>query len=366
MDAAEIILLCVGGALLFLGILAILTTVTTCRRLKQNDQARTIDIKETSQEVNLSEIPSTAPEVEKRPEIKAKYRKTDFTENIEAKPTKRSLLRHTNLVLAPLEVSALQARAIQTEHSASHFFREMMSMRQDRDRLIMDEFQVLNQIDLGRRKTSMVAMQNLRKNRYADILAYDETRVHLLGDVYINASFITENGNPERYIATQGPIGVEEEAEDTAKSSTINDFWAMVWQHGAVCVLMLSHHFEHGIQKCGYYWPEIVGDQNKYGEIDVRLVTETESSSFIQREFDLCQGKVTRKLSHYQFLRWADAERAEHDFHLLQFMEIVRKQNFPPPIIVHCSAGVGRTGVFICVENVLWRAKNYGIVDIFR
>ncbi|KAF7266559.1 tyrosine-protein phosphatase non-receptor type 4-like [Rhynchophorus ferrugineus] len=195
---------------------------------------------------------------------------------------------------------------------------------------------------------------NINKNRYRDILPYDETRVILNngpnGD-YINANFVdmlipnTEIRN--RYIATQGPL-----------QSTTEDFWQVVLEQRCSLIIMLTTIIEKGRAKCHKYWPglgEILTMQNAI----VKCIKEEtdESGSFVFRDFtvlDVKNNQESWKVTHMQYIAWPDHGVPDSPQQFLRFTRIVREHRVPDiPVIVHCSAGIGRTGVLVLMETAL-------------
>ncbi|XP_075741209.1 tyrosine-protein phosphatase non-receptor type 4-like isoform X2 [Rhipicephalus microplus] len=193
---------------------------------------------------------------------------------------------------------------------------------------------------------------NLSKNRYRDISPYDATRVILQegtsGD-YINASYVNMNiptsGIVNRYIATQGPL-----------PNTTIDFWEMVWEQQCTLVVMLTTLVERGRIKCHKYWPDLY-ETDTYGHLQVSCVRQKETPSFAFREFTLIntQNREERHITHMQYLAWPDHGVPEEASEFLGFVQRVRKSRdgMVEPTVVHCSAGIGRTGVLTLMETAM-------------
>ncbi|XP_075538152.1 protein tyrosine phosphatase Meg isoform X2 [Dermacentor variabilis] len=193
---------------------------------------------------------------------------------------------------------------------------------------------------------------NLSKNRYRDISPYDVTRVILQegtsGD-YINASYVNMNiptsGIVNRYIATQGPL-----------PNTTIDFWEMVWEQQCTLVVMLTTLVERGRIKCHKYWPDLY-ETDTYGHLQVSCVRQKETPSFAFREFTLIntQNREERHITHMQYLAWPDHGVPEEASEFLGFVQRVRRSRdgMVEPTVVHCSAGIGRTGVLILMETAM-------------
>lgn len=204
----------------------------------------------------------------------------------------------------------------------------------------------------------------VRKNRYKTILPNPHSRVCLTSpdpddplSSYINANYIRGYGGEEKvYIATQGPI-----------VSTVGDFWHMVWQEHTPIIVMITN-IEEMNEKCTEYWPE---EQVVYDgvEITVRKVIHTED--YRLRLISLRSGTEERGLKHYWFTSWPDQktpDRAPPLLHLVQEVEEAAQQEGPhcAPIIVHCSAGIGRTGCFIATSICCQQLRQEGVVDILK
>ncbi|XP_045168487.2 receptor-type tyrosine-protein phosphatase N2-like isoform X2 [Mercenaria mercenaria] len=205
---------------------------------------------------------------------------------------------------------------------------------------------------------------NARKNRYADVLPYDHSRVVLTtntnvsGADYINASTITDHDprNPA-YVATQGPL-----------PHTVADFWQMVWEQGSVVIVMLTKLTENGEAKCHRYWPDEGSDL--YHIYEVHLVSEhIWCEDYLVRSFYLknLQTGETRTVTQFHFLTWPDLGIPGSIKALLDFRRKVNKsyRGRSCPIVVHCSDGCGRTGTYCLIDMVLNRmAKGAKEIDI--
>lgn len=213
--------------------------------------------------------------------------------------------------------------------------------------------------------------ENRNKNRYKNILPFDHTRVILRdtdpgipGSDYINANLITseEDGSEAKtYIATQGCL-----------PSTCADFWWMVWQENTRVIVMTTKEVERGKNKCGRYWPE-ENSSKEYGRITVRNVSENSNNDYILREFLVVKEDQERTIFHYHFTAWPDHGVPSDPGCVLNFLHDVnkRQEDIPSagPIIVHCSAGIGRTGTFIVIDMILDQIKRQGLdceIDIQR
>ncbi|XP_055884628.1 receptor-type tyrosine-protein phosphatase alpha-like [Biomphalaria glabrata] len=200
--------------------------------------------------------------------------------------------------------------------------------------------------------------QNNRKNRYKNIIPYDHSRVHLqtitneLEDYYINASYVKDHQNQNKYIATQGPNFV-----------SLNDFIRMLWELRVEQVVMLTNLAEDSKVKCEQYWPK--SGTKEYGTIEVRLTHTKNFTNYIVRFLELVKDKEVQKVTQYHYISWPDHGVPSSPWALVEFEQRVSAIKTSTPLVVHCSAGVGRTGTFIALQNILQQAEQTGQVDIF-
>ncbi|XP_020778000.2 tyrosine-protein phosphatase non-receptor type 11b isoform X1 [Boleophthalmus pectinirostris] len=227
-----------------------------------------------------------------------------------------------------------------------------------------EEFEVLQQQEcklLYPRKEGQKA-ENKSKNRYKNILPFDTTRVEIresdpeiLGSDYINANYIQgfhEDGRhgdeAKVFIATQGCL-----------QNTVLDFWKMVYQENTRVIVMTTKETERGRNKCVRYWPDLHGTK-EYSRILVRNVDERPAQDYILRKLEvtrLDRKEPVRYIWHYQYLTWPDHGVPNEPGGVLWFLEEVnRTQSTMPtagPIVVHCSAGIGRTGTIIVIDILI-------------
>uniref|UniRef100_A0A8C1TNY6 Tyrosine-protein phosphatase non-receptor type 9 n=1 Tax=Cyprinus carpio TaxID=7962 RepID=A0A8C1TNY6_CYPCA len=221
-------------------------------------------------------------------------------------------------------------------------------------------------------------VSNQIKNRYSDVLCLDQSRVRLCPlnneddetSDYINASFMDGYKRSNAYIATQGPL-----------PKTFGDFWRMVWEQMVLIIVMTTRVVERGRVKCGQYWPLEAGRTEDYGSFLVRNIHIEMFQDFKLSYLEIfnTQTGECREVSHYLYMSWPDfgvpkSASAMLDFraHVKQRQESSLRTLYPdwmgppggPPVVVHCSAGIGRTGTFCTLDICLSRLEDIGTVDI--
>ncbi|XP_008433998.1 receptor-type tyrosine-protein phosphatase delta isoform X27 [Poecilia reticulata] len=203
---------------------------------------------------------------------------------------------------------------------------------------------------------------NKPKNRYANVIAYDHSRVLLSaidgipGSDYINANYIDGYRKQNAYIATQGAL-----------PETFGEFWRMIWEQRSAIVVMMTKLEERSRVKCDQYWP--TRGTETYGLIQITLLDTVELATYCVRTFALFKNGSSekREVRQFQFTAWPDHGVPEHPTPFLAFLRRVKACNPPDagPMVVHCSAGVGRTGCFIVIDAMLERIKHEKTVDIY-
>ncbi|XP_027535511.1 receptor-type tyrosine-protein phosphatase beta isoform X2 [Neopelma chrysocephalum] len=248
----------------------------------------------------------------------------------------------------------------------SHFEAHFTKLQADSNYLLSKEYEDLK--DVGRNQTCDIALlpENRGKNRYNNILPYDTSRVKLSNvdddpcSDYINASYIPGINFRREYIATQGPL-----------PGTKDEFWKMAWEQNVHNIVMVTQCVEKGRVKCDHYWP-LDQDSLYYGDLIVQMLSESVLPEWTIREFKICseeQLDSTRLIRHFHYTVWPDHGVPETTQSLIQFVRTVRDYiNRTPdtgPTIVHCSAGVGRTGTFIALDRILQQLDSKDAVDIY-
>ncbi|CAL9682662.1 unnamed protein product [Knipowitschia caucasica] len=257
-------------------------------------------------------------------------------------------------------------RRVTSPISGCHFESHLNKLQADSNYLLSEEFEDLK--DVGRNQTMDLSRlpENRGKNRYNNILPYDSTRVKLsyLEDDpcsdYINASYMPGNNYRREYIATQGPL-----------PGTKDDFWRMVWEHGVCNVVMVTQCVEKGRVKCDQYWP---ADREPlyYGDLVIEMLSESVLPEWTIREFKMSSESsctYPRLVRHFHYTVWPDHGVPESTQSLIQFVRTVRdyvdRAPNTGPTVVHCSAGVGRTGTFMALDRVLQQLDSKGTVDLY-
>ncbi|XP_031789577.1 tyrosine-protein phosphatase non-receptor type 9 [Nasonia vitripennis] len=217
---------------------------------------------------------------------------------------------------------------------------------------------------------------NVSKNRYTDVLCYDHSRVCLSqlendpSSDYINANFVDGYKQKNAFISTQGPL-----------PKTCPDFWRMVWEQQTLVIVMTTRVVERGRTKCAQYWGPEPGDQVTAGNFTITSLEVDTNPDYTITKLLLTNNKTeeTREVCHMLYTAWPDYGVPQSAKALLQFLSLVRQQQNKllasrgdtwaghlrgPPIVVHCSAGIGRTGTFCTLDICISRLEDTGTVDI--
>ncbi|KRT79393.1 hypothetical protein AMK59_8201, partial [Oryctes borbonicus] len=240
--------------------------------------------------------------------------------------------------------------------SKNRFVDHCLMFEEDRS-LLKAEYSHLDRLSATEKPSINVAMSdnNKRKNRYINIMPYDETRVKLSMDSnenyedYINASYIKGYSRTPEYIATQGPM-----------ESTLEDFWRMIIQENVAVIVMVAQFVEQSKQKCFKYFPEKEEIMSVGRDINVKCTNEINLNDYINRTLLVEKGGEQMTVRHLQYILWPDFGCPTDTTSMLEFREVVRKhiEMSKSKAVVHCSAGVGRTGTLIAIDILLQKIDN--------
>ncbi|XP_069556094.1 tyrosine-protein phosphatase non-receptor type 12 isoform X2 [Brachyistius frenatus] len=208
--------------------------------------------------------------------------------------------------------------------------------------------------------------ENVKKNRYKDILPFDHSRVKLTLKTtnqdtdYINANFIKGMDGPEAYIATQGPL-----------PNTVIDFWRMNWEYNVAVIVMACREFEMGRKKCERYFPLLGEEPMSFGPFRISCESEQTRTDYFIRTLMVQHENETRRITQFHYMNWPDHDVPSSFDSILDMIGLMREyqENDDVPICVHCSAGCGRTGA-ICAIDYTWNLLKAGKIpeafNVFR
>ncbi|XP_077769957.1 receptor-type tyrosine-protein phosphatase beta isoform X2 [Canis aureus] len=282
------------------------------------------------------------------------------------RPSARLSIRRDRPLSVHLNLGQKGNRKTSCPIKINQFEGHFMKLQADSNYLLSKEYEDLK--DVGRNQSCDIALlpENRGKNRYNNILPYDASRVKLSNvdddpcSDYINASYIPGNSFRREYIATQGPL-----------PGTKDDFWKMAWEQNVHNIVMVTQCVEKGRVKCDHYWP---ADQDSlyYGDLILQMLSESVLPEWTIREFRICseeQLDAHRLIRHFHYTVWPDHGVPETTQSLIQFVRTVRdyisRSPGAGPTVVHCSAGVGRTGTFIALDRILQQLDSKDSVDIY-
>uniref|UniRef100_A0A3Q3A2L5 Tyrosine-protein phosphatase non-receptor type n=1 Tax=Kryptolebias marmoratus TaxID=37003 RepID=A0A3Q3A2L5_KRYMA len=230
-----------------------------------------------------------------------------------------------------------------------------------------EEFDALQKLEAKVKKSREEGQrpENKSKNRYKNILPFNDTRVilangdpNVVGSDYINANYVKVSPQERQkvYIATQGCL-----------ATTVNDFWQMVWQEKTAVIVMTTREVEKGRNKCVPYWPEVQGSK-EMGAYVVKCKSERGAADYKVRVLEIApvdKPKLSRSVWHYQYLSWPDHGVPQEPGGVLSFLTQVNNQQAvnpdAGPMIIHCSAGIGRTGTIVVIDMILETIDTLGL-----
>ncbi|XP_004683616.2 PREDICTED: receptor-type tyrosine-protein phosphatase eta [Condylura cristata] len=257
------------------------------------------------------------------------------------------------------QIKPKKSKLIKVENFEAYFKKQQA----DSNCGFAEEYEDLKLVGIGQPKYTAELADNRGKNRYNNVLPYDISRVKLSiqthsTDDYINANYMPGYHSRKDFIATQGPL-----------PNTLKDFWRMVWEKNVYAIVMLTKCVEQGRTKCEEYWPSKKAQD--YGDIIVANTSEIVLPEWTIRDFTVknSQTSESHPLRQFHFTSWPDHGVPDTTDLLINFRYLVRdymKQGPPEsPILVHCSAGVGRTGTFIAIDRLIYQIENENSVDVY-
>ncbi|XP_037378152.2 receptor-type tyrosine-protein phosphatase eta [Talpa occidentalis] len=257
------------------------------------------------------------------------------------------------------QIKPKKSKLIKVENFEAYFKKQQA----DSNCGFAEEYEDLKLVGIGQPKYTAELAENRGKNRYNNVLPYDISRVKLSvqthsTDDYINANYMPGYHSRKDFIATQGPL-----------PNTLKDFWRMVWEKNVYAIVMLTKCVEQGRTKCEEYWPSKKAQD--YGDIIVANTSEIVLPEWTIRDFTVknIQTSESHPLRQFHFTSWPDHGVPDTTDLLINFRYLVRdymKQSPPEsPVLVHCSAGVGRTGTFIAIDRLIYQIENENSVDVY-
>ncbi|NXH66404.1 PTPRJ phosphatase, partial [Hydrobates tethys] len=255
--------------------------------------------------------------------------------------------------------SPIKSKIIKVENFESYFKKQQA----DSNCGFAEEYEELKSAGVHQPKFAAELAENRGKNRYNNVLPYDISRVKLSDqssatDDYINANYMPGYNSKKAFIAAQGPL-----------PNTIEDFWRMIWEKNIYSIVMLTKCVEQARTKCEQYWPD--KQSQSYGDIIVTMVSEIVLPEWTIRDFTVERSNTpeSHTLRQFHFTSWPDHGVPETTDLLINFRHLVHEYSSQNPIdsptLVHCSAGVGRTGTFIAIDRLIQQIEMENTVDVY-
>uniref|UniRef100_A0A8C4U3H9 Receptor-type tyrosine-protein phosphatase eta n=1 Tax=Falco tinnunculus TaxID=100819 RepID=A0A8C4U3H9_FALTI len=255
--------------------------------------------------------------------------------------------------------SPIKSKIIKVENFESYFKKQQA----DSNCGFAEEYEELKSAGVHQPKFAAELAENRGKNRYNNVLPYDISRVKLSDqnsatDDYINANYMPGYNSKKAFIAAQGPL-----------PSTIEDFWRMIWEKNIYSIVMLTKCVEQARTKCEQYWPD--KQSKSYGDITVTMVSEVVLPEWTIRDFTVEKSNTpeSHMVRQFHFTSWPDHGVPETTDLLINFRHLVHEYSSQNPIdsptLVHCSAGVGRTGTFIAIDRLIQQIEMENTVDVY-
>ncbi|XP_061855991.1 receptor-type tyrosine-protein phosphatase eta isoform X2 [Colius striatus] len=255
--------------------------------------------------------------------------------------------------------SPIKSKMIKVENFESYFKKQQA----DSNCGFAEEYEELKSAGVHQPKFAAELAENRGKNRYNNVLPYDISRVKLsdqssVTDDYINANYMPGYNSKKAFIAAQGPL-----------PNTIDDFWQMIWEKKVYSIVMLTKCVEQARTKCEQYWPD--KQSKSYGDITVTMVSEVVLPEWTIRDFTVEKSCTpeSHTVRQFHFTSWPDHGVPETTDLLINFRHLVHEYSSQNPIdsptLVHCSAGVGRTGTFIAIDRLIQQMEMENTVDVY-
>ncbi|XP_041271179.1 receptor-type tyrosine-protein phosphatase eta-like isoform X3 [Onychostruthus taczanowskii] len=264
--------------------------------------------------------------------------------------------RNTEVSFSPIKIK--KSKMIKVENFESYFKKQQA----DSNCGFAEEYEELKSAGVHQPKFAAELPENRGKNRYNNVLPYDISRVKLSnqssGADYINANYMPGYNSKKAFIAAQGPL-----------PNTIEDFWQMIWEKSIYSIVMLTKCVEQARTKCEQYWPD--KQPKSYGDIIVTMVSEVVLPEWTIRDFTVEKSNTpeSHTVRQFHFTSWPDHGVPETTDLLINFRHLVHEYNSQNPVdsptLVHCSAGVGRTGTFIAIDRLIQQMEMENTVDVY-